>query len=161
GGCLNGVVPKPHDAMTNQLLAQISPADRHALLRNASTVDLPAGFPFARVGDPCSAVFFPESGVVSIVSEMTSGHHLAVGAEGVAGLEALFGHERHDHALRVLVETHGRIVPARAFADVFEGSHHFRQIVLAYLGTRARELTSWAVCNRVHSHRQRIARWLL
>ena len=164
GARFNEAVPKPLDTMSNKLLQRLSPTDRDALLGSTSLVDLPVGFMFARMGDSVSSVLFPESGVVSIVGEMKTGHHLAVGAvgvEGVVGLEALFGSDRHDHALRVLVEARGRFVPAHVFTDVFEESQHFRHVVLAYLGTRARELTSWAVCNRVHSHRQRLARWLL
>ncbi len=44
---------------------------------------------------------------------------------------------------------------------MFRDSEDLRRIALAYVGGRVGELTTSPGCNRVHSHRQRLARWLL
>ena len=41
------------------------------------------------------------------------------------------------------------------------GSEELRRSTLAYVGRRISELVVATACNRVHSHRQRLARWLL
>src|SRR3954447_8641927 len=94
----------------NQILRQLPPKDREALLAHSEYINLPVGYTIARVEDPFSTVYFPESGVVSVVSEMTTGHHLAVatvGAEGVLGLGALFGKDGYPLSLILLVEFRG------------------------------------------------------
>ena len=150
--------------MTNQLLLQLPADQREALLADASFVHLPVGDTIARVGDRVSEVLFPDSGVVSVVSHMRSGHQLAVaavGAEGMLGLGALFGFDRHSLSLLVLVEVSGRRVAAGRLTSLFEGSAIVRRVLLAHVGSRTRELLTASACNRVHSHRQRLARWLL
>jgi len=102
--------------------------------------------------------------VISLVSDMTTGHQVAVaavGAEGVIGVDALFGMRQYPHSSVVLVGSRGYRVAADRFRRVFQQSETMRRITLAHVGGRMGELASAAACNRVHSHRQRLARWLL
>jgi CRP-like cAMP-binding protein len=148
----------------NRILQQLTGQDSGELISYAEYVTFPVGHTMARVADPFSTMYFPDAGVISLVSEMRTGHHLAVaaiGAEGVAGLGALFGKQRHTLSLVVLVETAGHSVPATRFGDLFHRSDDFRRVVLAHVGCHVWELMTAAACNRVHSHRQRLARWLL
>lgn len=125
---------------------------------------MPVGHTVARVADPFSTVFFPDSGVVSVVSEMTTGHHLAVatvGADGMLGIGTLFGKERYSLSVIVLVESSGHRLPSAHLRDVFHRSRASAEVFLNYVGSRMWEALTLAACNRVHSHRQRLARWLL
>jgi CRP-like cAMP-binding protein len=65
------------------------------------------------------------------------------------------------HRLVSVVECHGVRVCADRFRCVFERSDLLRHATLGALGRGFVELTTVAACNRVHSHRQRLARWLL
>jgi len=148
----------------NQLLQQFPPKDREALLAESECISFPVGHTLARVADPFSTVYFPDRGVVSVVSEMTTGHHLAVatvGAEGVLGLGTLFGIQRYPLSLIVLVESAGRRLPSEHLRDLFHRSRESARVILDYVGGRMCEAMTAAACNRVHSHRQRLARWLL
>jgi CRP-like cAMP-binding protein len=143
---------------------QLPAADCEALLADAEYVRLPVGHMFAGVGDSISAAYFPDSGVMSVISEMATGHHVgvaAVGSEGMLGVGALFGKHRYPLALIVLVESSGHSIATRRLIDVFRRSESFRRVMLAHIGSRMWELMTAAACNRVHSHRQRLARWLL
>ena len=143
---------------------QLAAKDREALLADAEYLRLPIGHTFARVGDPIAAAYFPDSGVISVSSEMTTGHHVAVaavGAEGVLGVAALFGKRRYPVSLIVLVESSGHGIAAGRLVDAFRHSEDVRRVMLAHIGSRTWELMTAAACNRVHSHRQRLARWLL
>jgi len=111
-----------------------------------------------------ATIYFPDSGVFSLISEMTTGHQVgiaAVGAEGAIGLGALFGIHHYPHSSVALVPSHGHVVDAARFLRVFRDAEGFQRVVLAYVGRRMDELSIAAACNRVHSHRQRLARWLL
>jgi len=150
--------------VVNQLLLQLPADQREALLADASSVHLPVGDTIARVGDPVSEVLFPDAGVVSVVSQMRSGHQFAVaavGAEGLLGLGALIGFERYRLSLLVLVEGNARRIAAARLTTLFDQSAAVRRVILAHVGSRMRELLTASACNRMHSHRQRLARWLL
>ena len=153
-----------HRPKKNQLLMQLAADDREALVADADYVRLPVGHVFARVGDPIARAYFPDAGVMSVISEMTTGHHVAlgaVGAEGVLGVSAVFGKQRYPVSVRVLVESCGHTVATRRIVDAFRRSEDVRRVMLAHVGSRTWELMTAAACNRVHSHRQRLARWLL
>ncbi len=148
----------------NHLLVQLANDDREALVAGADYVRLPVGHVVARVGDPISVAYFPDSGVMSLVSEMTTGHHVAltaVGAEGVLGVGVLLGKQRYPVSVSVLIESSGHRIAANRLVDVFRHSEDVRRVMLAHIGSRTWELIRTAACNRVHSHRQRLARWLL
>jgi CRP-like cAMP-binding protein len=156
--------PQRSVGFNNHILAQLPADDREALLAGAEYTALPVGHTFARVGDLISRAYFPDTGVISMVSEMTTGHQVAVatvGAEGAIGVWALFGVPSYSHALVVLVESSGFQLPADRFRRVFQQSEALRRITLTHVGSWVWELATAAACNRVHSHRQRLARWLL
>jgi CRP-like cAMP-binding protein len=146
------------------MLLQLPARDREMLLLESEYLDLPVGDSVARAGDRISTVYFPDAGVISLVSEMTTGHQVAVaavGEEGMVGLGAVLGISHYPQSLIVLLESRGHRIPAERFRSAFQQSENLRRVTLAHLGRRMRELRTAAACNRVHSHRQRLARWLL
>jgi len=152
------------DRDDNQLLSQLSAEDRGWLLADAEYIRLAAGRRLASVGDPIVAVYLPQSGVMSAISEMASGHRLAIaaiGPEGALGVSIVTGQRRYRLTLEVLVESQGYRLFADRFTAAFNESAALRRIVLGHVGDRMSELMISAACNRVHSHGQRLARWLL
>jgi CRP-like cAMP-binding protein len=155
----------PRDAGPgNDLLRQLSAGTRETLLNGAHYAELSVGRLLSRAGDAIATVYFPDSGVFSLIREMTTGHQMAiaaVGAEGVIGLGALFRMRQYSHSSVAIVPSHGYLVGADQFLATFRESDEVRRAVLAYIGGWMDELIAAAACNRVHSHRQRLARWLL
>jgi len=148
----------------NHILLHLPEQERKYLVDVADRVVLPARSTVARPGDLISSTYFPDDGVLSIVSEMTTGHQVAVaavGVEGVVGVGPLFGAVHHPDLIVVLLESEGYRVPTSEFRDLFERSEALRRTTLAHIGRRLSEVTIVAGCNRVHSHRRRLARWLL
>jgi CRP-like cAMP-binding protein len=134
------------------------------LLTDASYIELPAGSAFARVGDALAASYFPDSGLLSVISEMATGHHIAitaVGAEGMIGFGSVFGVQHYSHSPITLVPSNGHLVRTERVLEAFNSSETIRRVLLAYIGGRLADLAIAVACNRVHSHRQRLARWLL
>lgn len=147
----------------NTLLAELPLADWKALERHAECVVLPTGTTLGLPDAPISTVYFPNSGVASVVGTLPSGQHVAVaaiGKEGFVGAGVLFG-ARTPYWTVVHVESTGYRIPADAFLRAFDESEALRRLTLAHLGRIFRDLAQSAVCNRFHSHHQRLARWLL
>jgi CRP-like cAMP-binding protein len=156
--------PKHPIRLNNRILRQLGDSDRQTLLEGAERVTLPVGHTFARPGDDITSAYFPDTGVFSLVSEMTTGHQVAIaaiGAEGVIGLASLFGVLHYTHRIVVLADSLGYRVPAERFRGAFEQSSLFRRVTLEHIGGQLSELVIEAACNRMHSHRQRLARCLL
>jgi len=153
-----------HDPPKNHLLCQLPPVVRKTLLYDADYITLAVGQAFARVGDPVTNGFFPDDGLVSLISEMTTGHHVAisaVGVEGMVGTGAVLGLKHHVCSPVALITSHGYRIRAERLLAFFNDSEDLRQVAVRYLGGQLNELAITAACHRVHSLRQRLARWLL
>ena len=153
----------PTERFANRVLLETPSDDRDALLSDSPLIVLRAGQTFAREGEPVSSVFFPVSGVVACVSQMTSGHDVAVAAVGRDGIVAgsAVAVDRHPYRIVALLESEGYQVRIDAFRRAFDEREGFRSAVVADIGRQWIEATSLVACGRVHSHRQRVARWLL
>lgn len=133
------------------------------MLFGSHSIVLRAGQTFASAGEPVMAVFFPTSGVVMYVGEMTTGHEVSVGAvgrEGIVGGTAV-GMARHPYRIVALLDSEGYQVRLDSLRRAFNEYEAFRAAVIADIGRQWHEATSLVACGRVHSHRQRVARWLL
>jgi CRP-like cAMP-binding protein len=138
--------------------------ERAALLAEADYTTLPAGHTLAGPGEPVTTAYFPDSGVISWISEMATGHHVAVasvGAEGLVGISSIIGIPRHPHRVVALVESTGFRLSCDTLRRAFDEFDGIRAAVLAHIGRQLIEVASLVACSRVHSHRQRLARWLL
>ncbi len=125
---------------------------------------MPAGHTLAAPGEPVTTAYFPDSGVIAWISEMATGHHVAVasvGAEGLVGISSIIGIPRHPHRVVALVESAGIRMPCDVLRRAFDEFEGMRAAVLAHIGCQLIEVASLVACSRVHSHRQRLARWLL
>jgi len=154
----------PGSSSGNHILRQLPPAERERLLAACQQVRFQAGSIVARAGDAITSAYFPDSGVICAMNEMTTGHQLAmvaVGREGVIGLGPLFSVSHYPQRLVAVVDSAGCRVPGPLLIEMFQRSGVIRQITLAHVGRMIAELTVTAACHRVHSHRQRLARWLL
>jgi CRP-like cAMP-binding protein len=142
----------------------MSAPDRDTLLSGAHQARLSAGHTVLCAGDSMLSAYFPETGVLSLVSEMATGHQVAVdivGADGMIGFDALFDTSHPGYRVVVLAETVGYWVAADRLRRLCADSDDFRSILLTHVGGRLSDIMITAACNRVHSHRQRLARWLL
>lgn len=148
----------------NGILRQLSTSERDTLLADAEPVRFPTGSIVARAGDAIASTYFPESGVICPMNEMATGHQLAmvaIGCDGVIGLGPLFSVPRYPHRLVSVVESTGHRVQVGRLVEMFQRSERLRRVTLAHVGRLIRDLSMSGACHRLHSHRQRLARWLL
>jgi CRP-like cAMP-binding protein len=109
-------------------------------------------------------VFFPDSGVVSVVAVYGDGSVIemaTIGREGCTGMQAFFGAK--SSSVRLLVQIPGTAakMSRAAFARAMESTPSFRNLVSAYVHAFLEQAMVSVACNGAHSVKQRLARWLL
>jgi CRP-like cAMP-binding protein len=148
----------------NVLLRQMTPAERRRLGPKFQEQSIAFKQTLFEQGKPVTSVFFPESGVLSAVTDLDDGSAIetgTIGNEGLAGLSAVLG-VRHS-AGRVFCQIAGRAL--RVSADVIaaerERSTPWFQLLLRYAHFANAAAAQSAACNRMHAVDARMSKWLL
>jgi CRP-like cAMP-binding protein len=109
-------------------------------------------------------VFFPDSGVISVVAVYADGNVIemaTIGREGCTGMQAIFGAK--SSSVRLLVQipgTAGKMSRA-AFNRAMKAMPSFRGLMFDYVQAFLEQVLVSVACNGRHSLKQRLARWLL
>jgi CRP-like cAMP-binding protein len=104
-------------------------------------------------------VFFPHSGVVSVVAVYADGSVIemaTIGREGCTGMQAFFGAKTS--SVRLLVQIPGS---AAKMSRAMESMPSFRNLMSAYIHAFLEQVLVSVACNGAHSLKERLARWLL
>src|ERR1700694_1238731 len=109
-------------------------------------------------------VFFPDSGVVSVVAVYADGSVIemaTIGREGCTGMQAFFGAKASSVRLLVQIPGSAARMSRAAFARAMESMPSFRNLMSAYVHAFLEQVLVSVACNGAHSLKQRLARWLL
>lgn len=109
-------------------------------------------------------VYFPDSGVVSVVAVYADGSIIemaTIGREGCTGVQAIFGAEIS--SVRLLVQIPGDAVriSRAAFTRAMGSMPSFQGLMYAYVQAFLEQVMVSVACNGAHNLKQRLARWLL
>jgi CRP-like cAMP-binding protein len=150
--------------VTNRLLAALPKKEYQRLLPELETVPLAFGDILYEPGDTIGHVFFPDNGIISLLSKVESRKVLEVGIvgnEGVAGLPVVLGVRVSLN--RGLVQSAGTAtrMKAAALRREFNRDGALQRLLHRYLHSLLTQISQSAVCNRFHTADARLARWLL
>src|SRR5271170_2644418 len=109
-------------------------------------------------------VFFPETGVVSVVAVYADGSIIemaTIGREGCTAVQAVFGAKRSSVRLLVQIPGTAAKMSRAAFTRAMGSMPSFRGLMYAYLQAFLEQVLVSVACNGAHSLQQRLARWLL
>ena len=109
-------------------------------------------------------VFFPDSGVVSVVAVYADGSIIemaTIGREGCSALQAVFGAKTSSVQLLVQIPGGAARMSRAAFMRAMASMPHFRSLMYAYVQAFQEQVLVSVACNGAHSLKQRLARWLL
>jgi CRP-like cAMP-binding protein len=109
-------------------------------------------------------VFFPDSGVVSVVAVYVDGSVIemaTIGREGCTGIQAFFGAKTSSIRLLVQIPGSAAKMSRAAFARAIESTPSFRNVMSAYIQAFLEQVLVSVACNGAHSLKERLARWLL
>ena len=152
------------DVLGNRLLAVLAPEERDRLLRGAKSEPVEAHQVLYTAGSEISHVYFPVTGMISLVVKMTDADDveaMTIGNEGVIGIAVILGVA--SSTMEALCQIPGRAlkVPARAVVEEIRRTASVNRLLLRYAEAMMVQLAQHAACNRTHSIEQRCARWLL
>jgi len=148
----------------NQILAQLGRDDFQRLQPELEDVSLSFKQKLYEQNDSIEWVYFPESGVISLVKILSEGGPVetaTVGNEGMVGLSVFLGLQVAP--VRAFCQVPGRAKRLRADVLVAERqrSAKLTDLLLRYSGAIVAMLSQSVACNRAHSVEKRLCRWLL
>jgi CRP-like cAMP-binding protein len=136
----------------NQLLRELEhiPCERGQILMDAdSSLD---------------HVYFPDSGVVSVVAVYADGSIIemaTIGREGCTGVNAVLGAKNSSSRLLVQLPGSAAKMSRAAFRRAMDSMPSFRSLMYAYVQAFLEQVMVSVACNGAHNLKQRLARWLL
>ncbi|HEX7317504.1 MAG TPA: Crp/Fnr family transcriptional regulator [Pyrinomonadaceae bacterium] len=160
---MSSILPAEYRS-TNKLLAALSEEEYERLLPRAELVQVEKGEILYMAGDMIEQIYFPLTGMVSLLSTTGSGATIEVamvGSEGVVGLPVVMSIDKTPY--EVMVQMAGAAIRTRAneAREEFNRGGRLHDLMLRYTHALITQISQSAVCNRFHTVEKRLCRWLL
>lgn len=152
------------DAPANGLLAALPGASRERLFAKTQLVSLSVKDILYHQGKSITAVYFPVTCVISMMTEMENGATIeiaTVGNEGVLGIPVFLGIDISVALGITQVSGEARRMSAEDFKQAAKSDEHFDTILRRYTHALLMQIARSGGCNSLHSVEERYARWLL
>ena len=151
-------------ARANKILGALPAKDLEQLAKKLKAIDFKVEEVFQQQLDPISDVYFPTSGIISLVTLLEDGvcvEVAVIGSEGVVGISSVMGAKMGTN--EALTQSNGQALQIRAedLREHFNQSPALREVLLHYAHYLLTQVSQNAACNRAHTVEQRLARWLL
>jgi CRP-like cAMP-binding protein len=148
----------------NRLLAAI-PRDMLGLMaHDLRQISLVQGQPIYEPGAPIDEIYFPQSGMISLLVVTKDGQAIEagiIGREGAVGLHGTAG--KRLSFTRATTQFPGRFwtIRAAAFGQIAKDHPPLRDLIARYTEVLWIEAQQLAACNAIHEAPARLCRWLL
>jgi CRP-like cAMP-binding protein len=157
-------VDQPHPLEENRLLKRLGADDLARLQPHLKKVAMTRNTIVHRAGEPIENVYFPLSGMVSVLALMRTGDAIEtaiIGREGVVG--AAVGANGAKSAGQAVVQIAGSAlrVQNNNFIELYRASTSFRTLMNDYQAVLLVQAQQSAACHAYHSVEARLCRWLL
>jgi CRP-like cAMP-binding protein len=155
---------KSASGSSNRLLDSLSPGDFALLKPHLKPHVMTQSVLLHDQGDQIDYIYFPHSGMVSLLAVMKQGNSVeiaTVGREGAVGAMAGFG-PRHAFT-RAIVQADGmasRITTVK-FQESLKKSADLRETIVRFNEGLLAQVQQTAACNALHELEERLCRWLL
>lgn len=150
--------------VANRLLAALPKKEYQQLLAELEPVTLTFGDILFEPDENIRHVYFPNDGIISLLSAVGEREHVEVGMvgnEGMAGLPVFMGVSKS--RTRGLVQGEGSAMRMKAAAlrKATSNGGSLQKFLHLYTYTLLTQISQSAACNRFHQVNPRLARWLL
>lgn len=148
----------------NLVLKSLPKEDYERLLPDLELVELPLGKVLYRAEEPIEYVYFPNNSMVSVIANTFEGQCSEVGVigrEGMTGMEVLMG---ANYTLNENLVQHANGALRMNTATVrreFKRGGALHDLLLNFTRLLMIQISQTALCNRLHTIEERLARWLL
>jgi CRP-like cAMP-binding protein len=153
-----------HNTFRNRLLGALPPGEVRRLKPHLELFELTKGEVIYNAGDTICYAYFPERGMISMLSTTSGGDTIGV---GVAGFEGMIGGalalKGRQIPFRAVVQIPGLAwrIRAEILREEFRHCGATHDLMLLHTNAVLTQVTQSAVCNHFHTARQRLCRWLL
>ena len=148
----------------NRLLLSLPLDEYDSIIPKLEAVELPYGKVLYNSGSPIKHAFFPNNGMCSILSSTEDGSTVEVGMvgnEGMVGVPVILGVNSMPYQVTVQVQGTALRMGVNLLREAFTQRGIFHDRILLYVYDLITQLSQSASCNRFHTVRQRLCRWLL
>jgi CRP-like cAMP-binding protein len=156
--------PAPPRAVRNQLLAALPPGLLAEIIPRLRPVSLTVRDMLIVPDETIEAVYFVESGWVSLVANLEDGTQAEVGLvgrEGMVGLPLIVGVDSGFEEAFVQADGTALRMEAKTFRKMSDEIPALQRLLYHYSEAMRGQATQTAACNGRHALEQRLARWLL
>ena len=154
----------PSNWPRNRLLLALPPRHLKRLLPDLEHVECQRSQVLMDTDSSLDHIFFPDSGVVSVVAVYSDGRIIemaTIGREGCTGVNAVFGAKHSSFRLLVQIPGTAAKMSRTAFIRAMRSVPPFRSLMYAYVHAFLEQVLVSVACNGAHSLKERLARWLL
>ena len=148
----------------NHFLSSLSAQDRDLLQPHLKQLQLPQGTALYRADDIISNVYFPHSGIMSMIVGVSSGQYVEAGMLGRNGVigtgAALDGPDALNSAI-AQVESSGVVIDPGVMKGLAGKSETLRMALVHQERALTAQTQQVAACNALHELEERLSRWLL
>jgi CRP-like cAMP-binding protein len=148
----------------NHFLVSLSSADRELLEPHLRPLEMPQGSVLHKAEETINRVYFPYSGVVSLVVGFSNGQYVEAGMLGrnsvIGGGAALDGAVALNEAISQVAGS-GVAGEAKAVKQLASQSETLRVAFARHQEVAAAHTQQVAACNALHGLEERLCRWLL
>ncbi|MDQ3749130.1 MAG: Crp/Fnr family transcriptional regulator [Acidobacteriota bacterium] len=148
----------------NHILNALPDEDYQRLLPDLEYVELPHGRYIYHAEEKINYVYFPENAMISIIANTPEGQSVEVGVigcEGAAGLSVLLGVDTSLNDALVQLPDGALRINTKVLLKEFMRAGALHNLLLRSLYNYIAQISQTALCNRLHSIEERLARWLL
>jgi CRP-like cAMP-binding protein len=151
-------------AATNGILQLLSGKTLALIAPHLRKVKLAQGVVLHQANTPIAFVYFPLSGMVSMLAVLKSGEAIETGVIGrdgfVGGYRGARGWRPFGHAVMQIAGEAMRL-NLRPFEKAYDASEEFRRLVIGYQAVVYFQAQQTAACQALHPVEARMCRWLL
>lgn len=148
----------------NRLLAALPEKEFKRLVPKLEQFELVYNKDVYKAGDVIEHVYFPESGIVSLLAVVGKASTLEVGIigdEGMVGIAVFLGETITNYRAVVQGEGFALRMTTADFIAASDRGGEFQRILKSFTLKLMTQISQSAACNRYHAIDARLARWLM
>src|ERR1700736_3373705 len=157
---MNALSNWPH----NRLLLALPSRNLRQLMPELERIPCQRGQILMNADSSLDHVYFPDSGVVSVVAVYSDGRIIemaTIGREGCTAVQAVLGAKTSSGRFFVQLPGSAGKMSRPAFTRAIRSMPSFRRLAYAYVQAFLEQVMVSVACNGAHSLKERLARWLL
>lgn len=150
-------------SVQNKILSALPDSEMDFLAPHFERVIFAPGNMICQAGDSISDIYFPNTGMVSLLSVTEQGQTVEVGFtgyEGLIGTPVLLGQNEMPYQALTQSDVECLRVDAQTALKLIKQCGTFHDIVLRYMAFILKQLSQTCVCNNFHKIEARLCRWL-